>query len=465
MEYTTEDSCKDLQIAYVGGGSRGWAWNFMTDLAMDPQVSGTIRLYDIDRKAAECNRIIGEKITRDPQARSSWHYEVSADLAGALTGADICVISILPGTFTEMRSDVHAPEKYGIYQPVGDTVGPGGFMRALRSIPMFAEIGTAIRDYAPNAWVINYTNPMTLCVRALYEVFPEIKAFGCCHEVFGTQNLLCQMLSGEYGREGIRRQDLDTTVIGVNHFTWMTAASYKGQDLFPLYSSFAAKYAADGYTVGRDPNWLNSFFRSAQRVKFDLFLKYGLIAAAGDRHLAEFMPHPYLDSPDAVRQWGFGLTPVAWREENLQERLERSNRLISGEELPNMESSGEEGHLLIKALLGLGSLITNVNIPNRGQISNLPLGAVVETNAYFSRDRLDPLFVGGLPPNLHPIFERIVCNHENTLTAALTCNRELALETFMNDPQMNRITIGDGKQLFEDMLSAQKQYLPSQWFA
>ena len=183
-----------LTVAYIGGGSRGWAWGFMTDLAMDGQLCGTVRLYDIDRSAAERNEIIGNKISAHKDAVSRWQYTVSDSLQQALAGADFVVISILPGTFEEMRSDVHLPERVGVYQPVGDTVGPGGFMRAMRTIPMYVEIASAIRDYAPDAWVINYTNPMSLCVRTLYEVFPGIKAFGCCHEVFGTQKLLCSML-------------------------------------------------------------------------------------------------------------------------------------------------------------------------------------------------------------------------------------------------------------------------------
>ena len=156
-----------LKVAYIGGGSRGWAWGFMTDLAMDGDICGTMRLYDIDRSAAERNEIIGGKISAHPDAVSRWRYTVADSLKEALTGADFVVISILPATFEEMRSDVHLPERVGVYQPVGDTVGPGGFMRAMRTIPMFVEIAEAIRDHAPEAWVINYTNPMSLCMRTL----------------------------------------------------------------------------------------------------------------------------------------------------------------------------------------------------------------------------------------------------------------------------------------------------------
>ena len=260
----------------------------MTDIACDEQLSGTVRLYDIDRAAAERNKIIGEKIAAHPDAKSHWDYEVAGSLREALTGADFVVISILPATFEEMRSDVHLPERVGVYQPVGDTVGPGGFMRAMRTIPMFVEIGQAIRDYAPDAWVINYTNPMTLCIRTLYEVFPGIKAFGCCHEVFGTQKVLVTALEEVCGITGVSREEIEVNPVSVNHFTWLTKAQYKNMDLYPVYAEFVSRYKETGYTKNLDNNWMNNSFATNQRVKFDLFDRYGYIAAAGDRHLAEF---------------------------------------------------------------------------------------------------------------------------------------------------------------------------------
>ena len=460
MKY--QKDVKNLTVAYIGGGSRGWAWGFMKDLAMDPDMDGTVRLYDIDMEAAKNNEIIGNKISAHPEAKARWKYVVSNSLSEALKGADFVVISILPGTFEEMRSDVHTPEKYGIYQSVGDTVGPGGFMRAMRTIPMFVEIAEAIRDYAPDAWVINYTNPMSLCVRTLYEVFPQIKAFGCCHEVFGTQKLLAAMLKDMCGIEGVTRQEIKTNVLAINHFTWLDKASYKGMDLFPLYREFAEKYYETGFDEGQDKNWMNSSFACAHRVKFDLFLKYGLIAAAGDRHLAEFMPPWYLKDPETVKSWKFGLTTVDWRVNDLKERLARSHGFVSGELEIKMEPSGEEGHLLIKALLGLGDMVSNVNIPNRGQIPNLPLGSVVETNALFRHNEISPVMAGELPGNVLALVIRHVVNQENTLKAAMTCDRDLAFTTFMNDPQMI-IDINDGKVLFEEMLEAQKKYLPKGW--
>ena len=454
---------KNLKVAYIGGGSRGWAWGFMKDLAMDEQLCGTVRLYDIDHDAARRNEIIGNKISAHPDAKSPWKYQVAGSLQEALTGADFVVISILPGTFDEMASDVHLPERLGIYQPVGDTVGPGGFMRAMRTIPMFVEIAEAIRDYAPDAWVINYTNPMTLCIRTLYEVFPQIKAFGCCHEVFGTQHLLCKMIADELDIHGVDRHEIYTTVTGINHFTWLTRATYKDVDLMPLYAEFARKHA-DGYDKGGDKNWMNSSFASADMIKFDLFNRYGAIAAAGDRHLAEFMAPIYTRDPETVTSWKYGLTTVDWRKGDLQRRMQRSDDLISGKEEIDLKGSGEEGHLLLKAILGLGDLVSNVNVPNRGQIPNLPIGAVVETNALFGLNRIEPVYAGPVPQNILPLIARHVYNQENTLRSALNCDRGLAFTTFMNDPMMASVTLEDGKALFNDMLENQRKYLPAKWF-
>lgn len=455
----------DLKIAYIGGGSRGWAWTFMTDLAMEPALSGTIRLYDIDKHAAHCNEVIGNAVSAREEAVGKWQYVVSDSLEAALTGADFVVISILPGTFDEMAVDVHLPERHGIYQSVGDTAGPGGLTRALRTIPMFVTIAEAIKAYAPNAWVINYTNPMALCVRTLYHVFPQIKAFGCCHEVFGTQKVLKAIAEQELGVTDIPRADIHVNVIGLNHFTWFTKASWRNHDLFPIYEQFINAHFEEGYN-DPDRNWANSSFNCAHRVKFDLFRRFGAIAAAGDRHLAEFMPgDSYLKDPETVTGWKFGLTTVDWRKNDLKNRLARSAKLVSGEEQVNLEPTGEEGILLIKALCGLGRLVSNVNVPNyAGQIPNMPRDTVVETNAVFSFDAINPMYAGEAPAPVLDLLAPHIENQRDILAAALDCDFDLALEAFMRDPLVaGRITRDEGAALLRDMIEGTSTYLPEGW--
>jgi len=450
---------EDIQIAYIGGGSRGWAWTFMTDLAMEPAISGTIRLYDIDREAAKANEIIGNRTKMRQDAPGKWDYCVKDTLMDALTGADFVVISILPKTFDEMEVDVHMPERLGIYQSVGDTAGPGGMIRALRTLPMFFEFADAIRQYCPNAWVINYTNPMSLCVKALYQAFPQIKAFGCCHEVFGTQKVLAGIAEKEFGLPEIDRREIHVNVLGINHFTWFDYASYRGIDLFPVYRRYIDAHFEEGFEE-KDKNWMNCTFDCMHRVKMDLFNRYGLIAAAGDRHLAEFMPGTeYLKDPETVASWKFNLTTVAWRKADLQERLARSRRLVSGEEELPLEPTGEEGILLIKALCGLERVVSNVNIPNTGlQISNLPADAVVETNAVFERDAIRPVLAGSIPEPVRQLILPHVKNHERIMQVVLEgspVNVELITDAFMDDPLVKgRASREEVRKLAEDMIHA-----------
>lgn len=458
MKYT-KNGAEDLKIAYIGGGSRGWAWGLMSDLAAADDISGQVNLYDIDLEAAKHNEIIGNKFNNAEGAKSKWTYYAKETIGEALTGADFVVISILPGTFDEMQSDVHTPEKYGIYQSVGDTAGPGGIVRALRTLPMIEYIAKSIERYCPEAWVINYTNPMTVITGMLYKAFPGIKAFGCCHEVFGTQKLLAQMLMEEHGYENVRREDIKVNVIGVNHFTWLTSAKYRNIDVLEIYRDFAKKYAESGYTKGKDDNWMNDVFACNQRVKFDLFNRYGVIAAAGDRHLAEFCEGKwYLESPEKVRAWGFGLTPVSYRKEDLKKRLARSERLRTGEEAVALKETGEDGVKQIRALLGLEDLVTNVNIPNVGQIPNLPLGAIVETNAVFTSNSVTPVNAGDIPMGIYPLISRAVAEQELVLKACCDRDLELAFTAFINDPLVT-VNKEDARALFNEMVENTKHYL------
>lgn len=449
---------QNLKIAYIGGGSRGWAWNLMSDLAIEPDLCGDVYLYDIDLEAAQYNETIGNHIKDSYPSASDWKYHAVPTLKEALAEADFVIISILPGTFDEMESDVHAPEAYGLYQSVGDTIGPGGVIRALRTIPMYEVIASAIRDFCPDAWVINYTNPMAVCCRTLYRVFPKIKAFGCCHEVFGTQKLLASAVKEIRGQDEVERSDIKINVLGVNHFTWITKAYYKEIDLFPLYRQYVEKYGRQG--IGNiDENNFNKHFKTRNFVKFDLFRRYGLIAAAGDRHLAEFCPpNWYLKDPHCVESWGFKLTTVKWRREQLAERLEKSRKMFTGELPFEIKPSGEEGVKQIKAILGMGDLTTNVNMPNYGQIPNLPLGAVVETNARFTAGQVTPVFAGEIPAEICPLVIPVAYEQEMTVEAGLTRNLSLAYKAFVSDAQM-QISLAESRALFDTMVANTKEYL------
>lgn len=445
---------KKLNICYIGGGSRNWAWVLMKDLAVEKELAGTIKLYDIDAAAALCNEKIGNDlmVAYNP---SQWKFKAVPDLKEALTGCDFIFLSILPLDFDQMAVDLHLPECYGIYQSVGDTAGPGGIIRALRTIPMYQEIAEAIKLNAPDAWVFNYTNPMTICTRTLYKQFPEIKAFGCCHEVFGTQKLLAHAVedAGLAPAGSIMRDEIKTNVIGINHFTWIDKASWKEMDLFPVWDAFVKKYADKGYDAGGDNNWLNNYFTSMDRVKMDLYKRYGLIAAAGDRHLAEFCPPSwYLSNPEQVKQWKFTLTPVSFRISLREDLKKKSSAYRTGKEKMEISDSGEEGIVLMKALLGLCDVVSNVNLPNRGQMPDFPKDAVVETNAVFSRDSVSPVMTNRMPSALRSLTMVHVGIQEGIVEAAFERNLEKAFLVFLNDPQIHKLSIEKARSLFDEMV-------------
>jgi len=425
----------------------------MTDLALEPELRGEVRLYDIDIEAAKRNEAIGNRITADKMSAGKWNYATVTTLQEALTDADFVIASILPGTFEHMRTDVHLPERHGIYQPVGDTAGPGGIIRSLRTIPLYVLFAQAVREFAPEAWVINYTNPMSICMRTLYNAFPQIKALGCCHEVFGTQELLASMLRDETGiRPG--REDIRVNVLGINHFTWFDSAEYDGKNLLPMFANYAERNYEKGYP-GENYNKTVECFRSTNRIKFDLYRKYGQIAAAGDRHLVEFMPGDiYLRDCETIKSWGFSLTSVDWRIKDRAERVERAKRLADGREEIALSTSGEEGITIIKALCGLTSIVTNVNLPNTAlQIKNLPKETVVETNAVFSKDSVIPVSSGQLTGDIRNLCFPHIENQTLILEAALSHDRYAVYAAFERDPLVNgRCTQAEIRTLADEMI-------------
>ena len=449
-----------IKLAYIGGGSKLWARVFMSDLACAEGLSGEIALYDIDLPAAYRNAAIGGYINADPATKSRFKYVVYDNLDEALKGADFVVISILPGTFKEMRSDVHAPEEYKICQSVGDTVGPGGVLRAMRTVPIYEGFTRAIEKICPKAWVINFTNPMTVCTQTLYDVFPNIKAFGCCHEVFHAQEFLCRVLKEEKGIDA-KRTEIYTDASGINHFTWITSAYYKDIDILSLIPAFAQKYFKDGFYEYADRfAFRYDPFAYGNKVKMDMYLRYGALGAAGDRHLAEFMPNTwYLKDPQTVNDWAFNLTTVDFREKQQAERIAETIEMAEGRKKFPVVKSNEEAVDLIKAILGYGRIVSNVNMPNVGQMPQMPRGAIVETNCVFADNTVKPVVAGELPP---AVLALVMRNHLNIHTCYEGIKRrdlDEIFASFVNQPLCSTLTVDEARSLFKKMCLNTREYL------
>ena len=451
---------KTIKIAYLGGGSKLWARSFMQDLALAEGIRGEVSLYDIDREAAVRNQKIATRIHAKPQAVSQFTYTVADTLEESLTGADFVLISILPGTFAQMRSDVHAPEKYGIWQTVGDTAGPGGVLRAMRTVPIYEDFARAIKACCPNAWVLNLTNPMSACVKALYDTFPEIKAFGCCHEVFHAQDFLCCVLKEQLGIEATRK-DIYTDACGVNHFTWITEANYQNIDLLALLPAFMDKFYESGYFERGDHDaWKTDPFAYGNRVKMALYKRYGALAAAGDRHLVEFVNNRwFLADPETVSRWHCKLTTVDFREENQARQIAESIAMANGEMEVPLAPSGEELVQLLRAILGLETVVSNVNMPNLGQMPGLPMGAIVETNCVFTNGYVKPVTAKSLPAGALALVRRASDNVDAVCEGIRKRDLDKIFAAFMNQALCSTLSWEEGEALFKEMCENTREYL------
>ena len=451
---------KNIKIAYIGGGSKLWARSFMQDLALAEGICGEVALFDIDREAALRNQAIARRIHQKPEAVSQFDYTIADSLEDALTGADFVLISILPGTFKEMHSDVHAPEQYGIYQSVGDTVGPGGVLRAMRTVPIYEGFARAIEKHCPDAWVLNLTNPMSACVKALYDTFPGIKAFGCCHEVFHAQDFLCCVLKEQRGIQ-VKRSDIYTDASGVNHFTWITEAKYQDIDLLALLPEFMDKFYESGYYErGAHDAWKTDPFAYANRVKMALYQRYGALAAAGDRHLVEFINSRwFLKDPEMAEKWHFGLTKVDFRKENQARQIAESIAMAEGSMEVPLRASGEELVALLQAILGLKTVVSNVNMPNQGQMPGLPMGTIVETNCVFANGFVKPVTAKPLPAAALALVQRNAANIDLTCEGIRERDLNKLFLAFMNQPLCDGLGWEDGQILFREMCENTRAYL------
>ncbi len=438
-----------------------WARVFMSDLALKEGLGGEIALYDIDVESAKRNQLIGGYINKNPKALSKFDYKVYENIENALIGSDFVIISILPGTFEEMRSDVHEPEKYGIYQSVGDTAGPGGILRAMRTVPIYIDFAKKIKEYASDAWVINLTNPMTILTKTLYEEFKEIKAFGCCHEVLHTLKLFSVILK-KLKNIDAEKEDLSVDVAGLNHFTWIDKAYYKDIDILKLIPEFEEKYAKDGYyEEGNDPfAFKYDPFAYGNTVKFDLMHKYGILPAAGDRHLAEFCPNDwYLKDKETVKKYHFNLTTVDYRIEDQKKKIEDTILYSTGKKEFVLEKSAEELVDMILALLGMKKLITNVNYPNHGQIEALGYNDIVETNCVFSANMVNPLLTNKLPDGVNELLIKQSNSLNNCYKGIKEKDYKLIFKSFLNQQLCKNLKLDDAKELFINMCENTKKYL------
>lgn len=447
---------KSIRIAYIGGGSMNYCWKFISEMASE-ELSGTVLLYDIDKQLSLANEVIGNRLREQEDNKSDIIYLATDTIEEAVKGADFVILALTVGTLDNLINDISIPEKYGIVQAEADTSGPGGMMRALRTIPVYMDIAETIKKYAPDAWVINVTNPMDVCLMTLKHVFPEIKAFGSTNESFAAEELIADFVSKEANLPHVHRREIKTNLVGINGFSWFTEVNYHGDDIMDVYRRFNKNFAEMGYER-HTGEYKSNPKASGNMVKFDMFLRYGAIAAADDRHIADHCPPWYLSTMKNAASWKIGMMNQNYLKRLKVEKTASSKKLMNGDQTVKIGTANIEIINQIKALMGLKNLITNVDIENKGQASNLPLGSIVQTNALFSHNSVRPVMSGALPEELTALTMRHISNEKTLLASAVEKDLDIAFNAFLNDPLVT-LSLNEATEMFRAMLAENRTYL------
>ena len=439
------------RIVIIGGGSYTWAPTFLRDIFATPGLKGaTIVLHDILADRLDLTHALGEKMLRD--FRLDFHLVKTLSLDEALQGADFVILTITTGRLGSMRPDLEIPDKYGIKQSVGDTTGPGGLSRALRNIPVVAEIGRRVMEICPRALFLNYTNPMSVLTRML--AMQGVRVVGLCHEWIGVREKLAL-------RFGVDPEQVQAKIAGINHLIWVTDLYAGGRRVWDELPALTAGILDGAIKVGEDDP---SVFADHALVKSKLFTLYGALPAAGDRHLAEFFPHFINESTRWGADFDIRLTSIEDRLglENFAKMMIES--AVRGEtDLASfMQSvSTEAANRIIRAVVCNETYTGIMNLPNTGQIGNLPPGAVVETHGLIDSTGPQALSFGNVPAGVQGILHRHIVNQELTVRAALDGDRALAVQVLLNDPLSSRLTIDQASRMLDELLEANRQYLPN----
>jgi alpha-galactosidase len=440
---------KAPKITIIGGGSYSWGPQFIRDIAITPQLAGSkIVLHDLNPEPLDIVHALGEKILGLVSGENTVEKTLSLD--EALQDADFVILTITTGGLEAMRYDLEIPEKYGVFHSVGDTVGPGGLARSLRNIPVVLDIAHKIETICPDAWLLNYTNPMTTLCRAVTRE-TQVKTIGLCHEYMGV----CRHLSNLFN---VDESKIHARVGGINHLTWILDLKIDGRAAFPEFSHMANRILAGDLLVDADET---SSFADHFKVKSNLFQIYGALPAAGDRHIAEFFPFFLTDKTDRGGDFGIARTNIEERYQWYEMAKALIHGLLNGDlplEPHIKDTSGEVANRIISALLGGDPYSGPMNLPNQGQILNLPMDIVVETFARIDAVGVHPISLGALPVGIDAVIQRHVHNQELVVEAAITGNRSLALRALVNDPMITNLD--NATAMLDEMIAANHQFIP-----
>jgi len=444
-----------MQVTIIGGGSYQWSPKLMADLLGTPSLAGA-HLVLVDHNAGRLERMEALFHKLDDHFGSKATVATTTDQPRGLDGADYVVVTISTGGFASMSADLDVPARYGIRQSVGDSVGPGGISRSLRNIPVLLGIARDMEQSCGDALLLNITNPMTCLTRCVNKE-TSISAVGLCHEVGNY----CLDVAIAFGKpwDAVR-----PTVTGVNHFPVVTALDIDGADgldlLRDLVDEAGGLRALMRPVSGDAAPFSRLDFARRHVLSLTLLDRWGALPAAGDRHLAEFLPSVLTEESGWGADWGIELTPISVREQHQAEYIAEVDGMLAGSVALATHPSGELVAPVIDSLLTGTRREVPLNLPNTGQCPDLPADVVVESICAVDGDGMRGRDRARVPAPLAEVLRRQVATQELTVEAAATGSRRTALAAFALDPFAGRGDLRDTEAMADELLEATARWLP-----
>jgi alpha-galactosidase len=439
------------KITFVGAGSLVFTRNLCSDVLLSPALQDcTISLMDIDSERLCQSRDAVRSIV--DRRRIKAHVEATTEREEALRDADYVVTTFQQGGLEAYEMDVQIPRRYGIEQCVGDTLGPGGVFRALRTIPVLLDLCREIEDLAPDALLLNYVNPMAANCWAV-DLATGRPCVGLCHSVQDTSEMLAEWVDVPY-------EEMVYFCAGINHQAFFLKLQRGGEDLYPRVKK----------AVGREE------IRGREPVRIDIMENFGFFVTESSGHASEYMPYFRKNArmveeelvprfTDERNYWyDFGRTGGYLRHclDRLEESREEYAELrASGGTEPPTARTHEYGSYIIEAIEKNTSIRVNANVPNHGLIRNLPDGCCVEVPCLVDGNGIQPTTVDRYPTQLAALNRTNVNVQELTVGAAVTGDLEAVYHAVMLDPLTSSVcTLPQARAMVDEMLEAQARWLP-----
>ncbi|MGH1880304.1 alpha-glucosidase/alpha-galactosidase [Enterococcus casseliflavus] len=431
------------KITFIGAGSTIFAKNVLGDAMLTPSLADSqIVLYDIDEKRLRESEAMLKTINKNANQNRA-EIQVYHDRKEALRDADFVVNAIQVGGYKPSTViDFEIPKKYGLRQTIGDTMGIGGIFRTLRTLPVMLEFAREMEEVCPNAWLLNYTNPMAMLTMGVLKA-TSIKTVGLCHSVQVCVPELFEYL-------GIKEQydlaDFQWKIAGINHMAFLLEITKDGEDFYPTIRQLAEEK--------ENPH--------RDSVRFELMKRFGYYITESSEHNAEY--HPYFIKskyPELIDDLGIPLDEYLTRCENQIRDWETMREdIVDNGDLTHKRSREYASYIMDAIKTGNPTVIAG-NVLNKGLITNLPEDVCVEVPCLVDKNGIQPTYVGALPTQLAALNRTNINVQELTVEAALTLEKDKIYQAAYLDPHLSsELSLADITQLVDDLIEAHGDYLP-----